>query len=300
MGCFGIFVKMKQFIFILSIIPFYLFSQNPKDGENEEKIPQLILCSSVYVQIDNKPAGSGLFLKDSLNIYFVTARHVLFNSDSSLIFNNCTLSYYSDDIYSEKSSVIYIDLKKLNKLKLIKYDMINDICIFKIATNFIVKKGVEEYARYVDTSSIKNIAINSSSKISAQLLSEARYYSTVNIGGDIFLFGYPTSISKGSDSQFEHSKPLLRKGVVAGKNSLNKTIIIDCPVYFGNSGGPVFEIVRNFPVTSYRLMGIATQYIPYVINLKDEHRIMNIQQSVNSGYAVVVPVDFILDLIKKF
>src|SRR5436190_19064223 len=69
-----------------------------------------------------------------------------------------------------------------------------------------------------------------------------KHFDEVLTGNDVFVFGYPTSLGLKSDPtrppQFDPSLPPLRKGIVAGKNPRLHTLILDSPIYFGNSGVP--------------------------------------------------------------
>jgi hypothetical protein len=123
-----------------------------------------------------------------------------------------------------------------------------------------------------------------------------RKYDLVNPSMDVFLIGFPESLRLKNSQQFDYNKPLFRKGIVGGKNDKNRTIIIDCPVYPGNSGCPVI-IWFNY---IWEVIGIVTDYIPYKENIYnlDEKRNTGIIWS-NSGYSVVVPIDYVLDLVEK-
>ena len=67
----------------------------------------------------------------------------------------------------------------------------------------------------------------------------------VIVGNDVIMYGYPTSLGLEKIAQIDPLRPLLRKGIVAGKNIQRSSLVLDCPAYFGNSGGPVFEIERG-------------------------------------------------------
>lgn len=63
-------------------------------------------------------------------------------------------------------------------------------------------------------------------------------------GKEIYTLGYPTAV--GVDLA---SHAFLRKGIIAwvdkAKNITNKKILIDCTIFPGNSGGPVFSVSNN-------------------------------------------------------
>jgi hypothetical protein len=117
-----------------------------------------------------------------------------------------------------------------------------------------------------------------------------------------FMLGYP-SIGLTGSSQIDHTRPLVRRGIVAGFNAALKTIIIDAPVNHGNSGGPVVQLSRT---NRLRIIGIATQFVPVpedVLPLNpaeaaDAARAMLALG--NSGYGVVASADAIIELIAGF
>jgi hypothetical protein len=51
----------------------------------------------------------------------------------------------------------------------------------------------------------------------------------------------PASIGFEQAPQIDYNTRLLRKGIIAGTNGANKTIVLDCMVFHGNGGGPVLE-----------------------------------------------------------
>jgi hypothetical protein len=84
----------------------------------------------------------------------------------------------------------------------------------------------------------------------------------------------------------------LRKGLIAGLDHEKHSIIVDGPVYRGNSGGPVIEIEPQGLGHHFWLVGITTEFIPLA------ERAPDLQFVLNSGYSVAKPMDFVLDLIK--
>jgi hypothetical protein len=57
-------------------------------------------------------------------------------------------------------------------------------------------------------------------------------------------------------------KPLLRRGIIAGKNEKVGTLILDLAVYPGNSGGPVVEVETVRSEKKFRVIGIMSQFVP--------------------------------------
>jgi hypothetical protein len=94
----------------------------------------------------------------------------------------------------------------------------------------------------------------------------------------------------------------LRAGIVAGVNPSTKTLVIDCPVYGGNSGGPVLEMDRpDARGIRLRIIGVVTQFVPAVVpTLKSDGTPSGDVVVTNSGYAVAVAMDSVLELVEHF
>lgn len=123
-------------------------------------------------------------------------------------------------------------------------------------------------------------------------------YAEVLIGNEVFIFGYPTSIGIKNVPQIDYTRPLLRKGIIAGKNEDKKNIILDCPVYYGNSGGPVVEVEEEGgTIRKFRVVGIISQFVPFEqewFNLQHGYTNKDLE---NSGYSIATPLDAALELI---
>ena len=108
--------------------------------------------------------------------------------------------------------------------------------------------------------------------------------------------GYPRSIGLEYSPQFDYDQPLLRNGIVAGTYPERGTIILDGPVYYGNSGGPVVDVVLVTPsVAKVSLIGVITEFIPF----ENKHYRMDDKNSIsNSGYSVCVCMDVFAKLLQ--
>lgn len=120
----------------------------------------------------------------------------------------------------------------------------------------------------------------------------AKLLSQVSLAADVLLFGYPTSLA---GDNFDRSTPLLRTGIVAGVTKTGH-IIIDCPSYFGNSGGLVVEVGDE----GISAIGVVSKMVP----LKEQIR-SSLWKEVgvryeNSGYTIIEPMDRVLELIAGF
>jgi hypothetical protein len=76
-----------------------------------------------------------------------------------------------------------------------------------------------------------------------------------------------------------------------------KTLILDCPSYPGNSGGPVIRYVSDGLHYEYSLVGMVIQFIPYEeVWVNRENKLVNREWS-NSGYSVAISADDILEVV---
>jgi hypothetical protein len=122
-------------------------------------------------------------------------------------------------------------------------------------------------------------------------------FDEVLVSNAVYVFGYPKSLGLPHIPQLDYARPLLRSGIVAGKNEARRAIIIDCLVYPGNSGGPVVEIAHEAPGLRLRVIGVAIEYVPAVTSWEQ-----NGQKHYNiahSGYSVVTSMDPVLSLIEQ-
>nr|MBP7497660.1 hypothetical protein [Bacteroidales bacterium] len=198
------------------------------------------------------------------------------------------------DIEISDPDTFEINLEKLYYNKLIKFK--NDILLINIAK---IKNGLLQYNKYINKSK------NNKKQLMVNMISITNLikYNEVLIGNDIYLFGYPTSIGLTMNGaiQFDKNRPLLRKGIIAGKYNDNKTIIIDCPSYYGNSGGPVIcFFYSNKKYIIPNIIGINIQFIPYVETWKNIRNNLTREEWSNSGYSVVESSDKIIEILEDF
>lgn len=133
-------------------------------------------------------------------------------------------------------------------------------------------------------------------------------FSDIDLGEDVYVIGFPSAIGLKQAPQYDFQRPLLRKGIISGISPSFKTFLIDCHVYGGNSGGPVVlkrdvfdfsqpgKIIR---VQTQKLIGVVSQFVPLQEVWENKNYHFNNVEIDNSGYAVIVPVDYAFDLIKS-
>lgn len=259
-------------------------------------IPDTALSSTVLLKLGNFQ-GSAFFLKDKNQIYLVTARHVLFKEikirekpSFRLINKNAKLISYP--IYTSDPCKLELSLKLnvLLKKGLIKHHNDYDVAIIKLGT-------CKEVEGKIMTTFFDEVQVIQKCD-PAFVVNDSQWikkFDDILISNDVFIFGYPSVL--GIPDTF-YERPLIRKGIIAGKDFLKKIIILDCPSYPGNSGGPAFESERiSQNQTTFEVIGIVIGFLPFEERwLNERFNYENIQIS-NSGYTIVMPIDMVLELL---
>ena len=245
-------------------------------------------------------SGSGCFLNHAdKEIYLVTARHVLFKNMKQrdadpdkfeLVSRKMTVLCYDRDITIIDPILSEMDFTILSP-DYIKMSSTADVAVIKIADLKTTEKS--KYLAFVKGFSVQKRPTGSAGILG---MNEDIFkpFKDVQISNDVVIFGYPTSL--GFTDEIDYTRPLLRKGIVAGKNYKNNTIILDCPVYQGNSGGLAIEVSPDR--STFRAIGIISKFVPFVEHFKSLH-FQYVNMSIeNSGYSIVIPMDTITELLK--
>jgi len=259
----------------------------------QRAIPDNNLAYPVLIILDNGSTGTGFYFSNETNLYFVTAKHVLFDTSNTLRANSGSFISISDKPKEKGNNHLKINLKFFFDNNNLRYSADYDVSVMKIGEK---SSGHTNYkvTLFDSIKSISNVG-----KLIAVNETAINKYEDVLISNDVFIFGYPTSIGISNNPQIDFSRPLLRKGIVAGKNDNQKTIILDCPVYYGNSGGPVLEVIdKGAGRHEFRVIGVVSQFVPFAeVWYNRTHKYTNINFS-NSGYSVCISMDVVLDMIK--
>lgn len=268
----------------------------PGEGQADRAIPDDNLAYPVLVNLDTGSNGSGFFLNTSSRIYLVTAAHVLFDETSgNLRAKQARLLSYSKNPKESGRNVIQLDLVTLFADKRILKHSTEDVAVVHIADlTASAETGPRRLSMVPGTSAIEKAP----SGILGATLDTVKHFENVLTANTIYVFGYPTSLGIKELPQIDPLRPLLRFGIIAGTNPTRKTIILDCPSYPGNSGGPVLEVDQVDLVNRrFHVIGVVSQFVPFAetwVNVT--HKYQNLTIS-NSGYAVAVSMDPVLELI---
>lgn len=251
----------------------------------------------VLIELE-KSNASGFFLKTPSDLYFVTAKHGLFTEKGILKSNNATLYSYRPDLKVEAPIIHELNLKGLNEIGCITSHSAYDVVVIKIGRRKDGKLFLDQYIKLISKPSedLVPIAVDHTA---------VRLFEDVQLANVVFIFGFPTSLSRTHPlvspdilSHLDYRKPLLRKGIIAGKNSKIKTIILDCPSYGGNSGGPVIEVVYSDGHTYSLVIGVISRFVPFIETwTSDKHPFYHAEIR-NSGYSIIMPMDAVLELVE--
>jgi Trypsin-like peptidase domain len=280
----------KHYLFILCFVWLNLTLRA------QYSIPEVIVTGASLVQAGNS-TGSGFFIQDSLSLYFVTARHVIMNEGVNPITKKIEYRFMTPNIeirwYARKAEESVSNLMIINAEELMKSG--NLVHGTKIEEDFVVAR-IAQFT-YVDSSlSLVNYSTfvnrpGASSRIEGYPIYILAKFSETNIGDEVIMVGYPKSLGLKEIPQYDFNRPLIRKGLMAGKDIPRKNLIIDCPSYGGNSGGAVFAIKDEGFQSSFYLAGIVSSFIPLQETwINPSYGIQNSEFS-NSGYSVVIPIE---------
>ena len=272
----------------------------PREAHSGREIPDDNLAYPVLVTLDNdsKNKSSGFFLSTGTTFYLVTATHVLFEpTKGNLRANRATLLAYSKDPRETGKNILHLDLPNLLASNRIYRHSTEDVSVVHIA-DISEKNEAEDHKLKILPGVV--VAEMSPSGLVVVDVDNVKRFEDVLVGNTIYVFGYPTSLGMKKTPQLDPLRPLLRFGIVAGTNPSKKTIILDCPSYSGNSGGPVLEVEQAGAFERrYRVIGVVSQFVPFIetwINLNQ--RYTNSTMS-NSGYSIAVPMDPVLELVNS-
>ncbi|MDD5772448.1 MAG: trypsin-like peptidase domain-containing protein [bacterium] len=295
----GFFLLSKNIVYFVTA-RHVLFSDLPKQIYKKYLLPKdKILPNNIdkisYDNYNKSIIFNGRMTEDELRTLIDWATDIELKNIIQEIYNETQFKLISDSAellyYSNNNQkVIDINLLNLFNSKKLKYSDSCDIAVAEIV-QFANETTIVWNTKNV---SIKNIEPD------IKKASAVTKYDSILVSNEIYVFGYPTSLGLKDLPQLDKKKPLLRKGIIAGKNDKLKTIIIDCPIYYGNSGGPVIQIEDvDASMKVFTVIGIISEFVPFVEELHSSKYGYTNTNISNSGYAIVVPIDFILELIES-
>lgn len=265
----------------------------------QRAVPEDNLGYPVFIQLstgNNKTEfGTGFYLNHNSHMYLVTARHVLLQPPNhTLKSETATFISYGRNASDDSRNALIVNLKELLQTGLMRYHKVYDVAVIQLADTALSNTGL----RVWDFNSSVTIKSKARTGLVSVATASTKKFDEVLIANEVYIFGYPVGLGFKKSPQFNYSKPLLRRGIVAGKYLKAKTLVLDCPAYGENSGGPILELsrVQGFR-TKLRIIGHISQFIPVVeLTINKSQRDTTATVS-NSGYSIGIPMDFVFDLL---
>ena len=280
---------------LLVTIVLMAHSVSGQTNANERAIPIDNLSYPVLITLSDGSSGSGFYLNTGQSIFLVTAKHVLFDPNTHVLraLRADVLSYGPTDPTGVKGRNFgTLDLPVLQNDGNVIAHQSEDVVVVRISSHH---SPVDAKSQNGISQRVRGFELKESTQggVLTAHMDMVKTFEQVLVGNEVIMYGSPTSLGLQQQKLNLHL-PLLRKGIVAGSNPENRSIILDCPAYFGNSGGPVLEVDRNGLTTSAYLIGVVDQYVPFA----DQGHANTFVMLSNSGYSIVTPMDFVLELVK--
>ena len=264
----------------------------------QRSIPDDNLAYPVLIEAPGE-LSSGFYLSTGTSIYLVTAKHALFEpTHGHLRVGPMSLLSYPRDPKESGTNLLLLDTATLSQAGEIRGHPIADVAVVRIGD--LVKSAPDKQPVLLTLKTIPGVTMRTSapSGLLGVDISTVKKYQDVLVANEVLVFGYPTSLGIQELPQLDPLRPLLRRGIVAGLNPRARSIIIDCPSYPGNSGGPVVEVDREAFKVTISVVGVVSEFVPFAeksIHYPIAYQNVNIS---NSGYTIVTPMDFVLELVK--
>lgn len=255
-------------------------------------VPEDNLAYPVLLQCNTGSTGSGFLLRSGSDMFIVTAKHVLFKPTNELLGDQLKVTCPSRDHSDSGVHRYAIDLQRNAPVA----HPTSDVAVIKLGT--MVDTADSMVALTIEAEGVTKLESSKSGMVCLDPQTTAKPLADVLVSNDVFLFGYPVSLGLAPSAQFEFDRPLLRKGIVANTYVKQGTIILDCPAYAGNSGGPVIELEWIGFQIKYRVIGVLSQFIPQKLKRYNSHTGKEVDPELaNSGYSVAVCMDKVFELI---
>ncbi len=269
----------------------------------ERAVPADLVRYPVLVSFEKGPAATGFYVNNEAGeAFFVSARHILFHELENGAFrpkgNKILLLSYPQEEEINDAMYLELELEKLYAEGNARLHETSDVAVIRLGQ---VMEGTAGKSLTFVPGVVQKVQAGKSAE--GTLLGASpdliRRYADISVGNEVFVFGYPLSLGLANYPQIDYSRPLLRRGAVAGKNDEKQTVIIDCPTVYGNSGGPVIEAERiSLTETRFWVIGVVSEFIPFDDRWYTRQTRAFGSGIENSGYSVVIPMDRVLELLE--
>jgi Trypsin-like peptidase domain len=243
--------------------------------------------------------GSGFYLNTPVSVYLVTAKHVLFAPSGQLVDADLELISYTREAAAPQRITLTSTTSLLSENNNIKAHPTKDVAVIKVGSFALPStpsNGAPNTPQSIPTPQMFSLVPGwvrntpEGASIVGVAPESVKTYDQVLVGNDVIMYGYPRSLV--DVRQLDPLRPLLRRGLIAGLNEGRHTIVIDCPSYRGNSGGPAVEIEPDGFGAKLKIIGVVVEFVALTEGTED------FGIKFNSGYSIVEPMDSVLELTK--
>lgn len=187
-----------------------------------------------------------------------------------------------------------LDLKSLTESQVVRRHLTRDVTVIPLG-------------EAVDAATSSRISINwgagvtnvfsTESGFHCQGMDGCQLFTNVDNAADTVVLGYPVSLWNPQSPAIDLEEPIFIRGAVSQRNQKSGRLILTSQVYPGDSGGPVFIMGHpSLGVTSFLLAGIVVEFIPVKMDVAP---LPGVTTTANSGYGVVEPIDYAIELMRK-
>src|SRR5207253_2041464 len=126
---------------------------------------------------------------------------------------------YGGDQKDHTRLILDVDLPALSKAGHVAVDGTHDVAVVRIGTAIDVQG--KRHVSFDTNLTVKSLATSGFVSVG---LEGIKRFDEVLVANNVLIFGYPTSIGLKQLPQIDYARPLLRVGIVAGKNEANRTL----------------------------------------------------------------------------
>lgn len=283
-----------------SVLSFLLFTFQTM-GALPPGVWQNPLLLMVPTDKDKAETGSGFLFSHSNGVFLVTARHVLFNPAASNTWNLKGTNLILSGFATNRAVPIIgsANIGELHRIKLAFPHQERDIAVVHLAVH--------------SDSGPRTLGIGDASNpgVFAQLVTlpermpqlvsidTVRPFSELQPGDTSYVLGYPTSVTTKFPDVLDVRRPLIRQALIADTDPIRKHIVLDCAVYKGNSGGPVMVVDESNLFPKLYSVGVVSKFVPFPEEWQNTEFGFKYVTTSNSGYSIVEPLDFALELMEQ-
>jgi hypothetical protein len=230
----------------------------------QRDIPDDNLAYPVLVEVIGSNLASGFFLNTANVTYLVTAKHVLFDPvTGNLRAPKADLLSYPRNPKEKGRNLFSVNLETISRSGAIKSHPKEDVAVVRLGTDKGNTTGDKSGRRELLLLNEITATESAESGIVGVSLENVKKFDHVLIANNVIVFGYPTSLGLENVPQLNPIRPLLCRGIVAGMDPDRKSLVIDCSVYPGDSGGPVLQITQEWPKMRFAVIGVVAQFVPF-------------------------------------